>query len=53
LHAAQAAEATGLQGGADQGVEGTPTFFLNGERVEIDRYEDIEQSIARALAQSD
>ena len=39
-----------LQEGADQGVDGTPTFFLNGKQVEIDRYEDIEKIIARALA---
>ncbi len=39
-----------LRQGADQGVEGTPTFFLNGEQLSIGRFADIEEIIAKALA---
>jgi protein-disulfide isomerase len=41
-----------LQEGAAQGVEGTPTFFLNGEQLNLSRFEDIEEIIAKALAAS-
>jgi protein-disulfide isomerase len=41
-----------LKEGTDQGVQGTPTFFLNGEQLAINRYEDLEGIIAQALAGS-
>jgi protein-disulfide isomerase len=40
----------GLQEGENRGVEGTPTFFLNGEELEIGRPEDLEKTVARSLA---
>ena len=39
-----------LQEGSDQGIQGTPSFFLNGKQLEIERYEDIENAVAKALA---
>lgn len=39
-----------LEEGADQGVEGTPTFFLDGEQLSISRFDDIEEIIAKTLA---
>ena len=36
--------------GLDLGVEGTPTFFLNGERLEVDSADDFVERIDAALA---
>ena len=41
-----------VQEAADQGVEGTPAFFLNGKQLEINSFEDIEGIVAAALAGS-
>lgn len=35
--------------GAALGVQGTPTFFLNGERVEPRSYEDLTAALEKAL----
>ena len=34
--------------GNEDGVPGTPTFFLNGELLDIDAYEDLEKAVAQA-----
>lgn len=39
-----------LQHGAAEGVNGTPTFFLNGTLLEVDRYEELEEIVGRAAA---
>jgi len=35
--------------GVELGVNSTPTFFLNGEKMEISSYEDFEEQIAKAV----
>jgi protein-disulfide isomerase len=50
--AVSAAVRHSLQEGADQGVAGTPSFFLNGVALEIGRYEDIESAVAQAVKTS-
>lgn len=39
-----------LQDGKDVGVEGTPTFFLNGEQLEPETVDDLKRSFDDALA---
>lgn len=41
--------ARSLQRGLDKGVNGTPTFFLNGVKLELENYQDLEPLVARAL----
>jgi protein-disulfide isomerase len=36
--------------GKEQGVAGTPTFFLNGQLLEIHSYEDLNPLVARSVA---
>lgn len=35
--------------GIREGVQGTPTFFLNGEQLQIESYEDLESDVEEAL----
>jgi protein-disulfide isomerase len=39
-----------VQLGLQEGVNGTPTFFLNGQRLELENYQDLEPTVARAIA---
>ena len=40
-----------VETGLRDGVQGTPTFFLNGERLQLERFEDLEPAIERALTE--
>jgi protein-disulfide isomerase len=40
-----------LRRGYEDGVRGTPSFFLNGAPLEFENYQDLESTIARAVAQ--
>lgn len=42
-----------LQNGGQVGVSGTPTFFLNGEKIEIRSYEGIKQTIEDAISEAE
>lgn len=37
--------------GVDAGVQGTPTFFLDGERIELQNFDDVESAIEQALSE--
>lgn len=37
--------------GVDAGVQGTPTFFLDGERIELQNFDDVERAIEQALSE--
>ena len=39
-----------FEAGKDLGVQGTPTIFVNGEAIELERIEDIQAAIDAALA---
>jgi 2-hydroxychromene-2-carboxylate isomerase len=39
---------SGTRKGADMGVTGTPTFFINGKKVDALTWEDLEPQIRRA-----
>lgn len=41
--------ARSVQRGLDEGVNGTPTFFLNGVKLELENYQDLEPLVARAV----
>jgi protein-disulfide isomerase len=47
--AVSAAVRRSLREGTDQGVAGTPWFFLNGAPLELEQYEDLENAVARAI----
>lgn len=38
--------------GVAEGVTGTPAFFLNGEQLQLERFEDLEKLVAQAEAKS-
>jgi protein-disulfide isomerase len=38
-----------VQQGINDGVNGTPSFFLNGTPLELTRYEDLERIVAQAI----
>jgi protein-disulfide isomerase len=40
---------TTVREGEDDGVQGTPAFYLNGKPLEINQYDDIERSLEEAL----
>lgn len=42
--------ARSMRRGEEQGVRGTPTFFLNDVLVEMENYQDLERSVAQAVA---
>lgn len=37
--------------GVTAGVQGTPTFFLDGRRIELESFDDVEQAIEQALSE--
>ncbi|WP_405216604.1 DsbA family protein [Agrococcus sp. Ld7] len=37
--------------GVEAGVQGTPTFFLDGQRIELENFDDVEQAIEQALSE--
>lgn len=41
--------ASSLQSGLDDGVIGTPTFFLNDVKLELENYQDLEALVARTV----
>ena len=47
--AAERLMAFARKAGAEQGVKGTPTFFLNGKKVEANHWSDLEPLIKKAL----
>ena len=40
-----------LRRGYEEGVRGTPTFFLNGTPLELENFQDLEPAVARVVAQ--
>ncbi|VVS98275.1 Protein-disulfide isomerase [Sphingomonas sp. EC-HK361] len=39
-----------MQGGTDQGVTGTPTFFLNGKKLDVVSWDEVEKALKNAGA---
>lgn len=39
-----------FEAGKDLGVQGTPTIFVNGEAIQLERIEDIQAALDAALA---
>jgi len=40
-----------IDGGLNAGVEGTPTFFINGKKAKVYVIEDFDAAFAKALGQ--
>ncbi len=40
-----------VQRGLEEGVRGTPAFFLNGTPLELENFQDLEPAVARVVAQ--
>jgi protein-disulfide isomerase len=41
--------ARSLERGLEEGVSGTPTFFLNGVKLELENYQDLDPLVTRAV----
>lgn len=49
-HAVLDAIKQSIELGREQGVPGTPAFFLNGEMLQIDQYDDLTRAVEKAVA---